>query len=114
MSHVIYTVGNGNKSIIHVLWTTSAKHYNCMKLYIISAGLSIKQVLNSPVGDKARQLTVLLVEHNLSFELYFLLQGLFYLKHQLLIRLHPKQKLAAATLLHDFSSCKPGQLTEAI
>lgn len=70
--------------------------------------------LPSPACAKARRLTVLLVEHNFSFELYLLLQGFFYLKHQLLVGLHTKQKLATAALLHDFSSCKPSQLTEAI
>lgn len=68
----------------------------------------------SPVGAKARQLTILLVEHDFSFELDLFFQRLFYLKHQLLIGLHTKQKLATAALLHDFSSCKPSQLTEAI
>lgn len=64
--------------------------------------------------NKGGQLTVLLIEHNFSFEFCFFLQGLFYLKHQLFISFNSEQEFAAATLLHDFCSGKSGELTEAI
>ena len=81
-------------------------------MQIVLKFLEVKGITKYIIFDKC--FTIFPVEHNLQFELGFLLQRQFDLPSMLLGRVGTVEEAARAALLHDLSARKAGEVAEAV